>query len=489
MVAIFILTACSDDFLDRYPVTSLNEGNFYKTDQEYILLANGCYVPMKNFYMQGGGMWAITELHSDNTSIQEHADEGYFRSTGVIDCFLVEAGTGSYANFWNAAYNGIYRCNKLLEEIDRPGVEWSKESYKERCAGEALFLRALNYFDLVRQFGGVPLVLKTITSSEAMEIKRSPIDEVYARIIKDLEEAISHFSKATDVEENGRANLGASQTLLGKVYLTLHEYDKAQTVLKEVINSGKYSLLPNYADLFDPSNKDYKETIFAMQYSEASSETANHFIFIFAPGASKGEVTQRPSVDITFSGFNQPTQDLIDAFEPGDLRKDVSIGFWTGKDWDGITKTIPYCNKYKPPISAPDNRCSDNFPILRYADVYLMYAEVLNDQGKTNEAISYVQQVRNRAGLTEPLTEFNQASLDALIAHERQVEFCFENQRWYDLVRTGKAIEVMTAHGAREKILRPWYPANSFEINENKLLAPIPLLQVTVNKLDQNPGY
>ncbi|MEN6323657.1 MAG: RagB/SusD family nutrient uptake outer membrane protein [Proteiniphilum sp.] len=488
MCVIFILTACTDNFLDRYPITTLNESNFYQTEQEYILLANGCYVPMRNFYK--GGMWAITELRSDNTSIQQKADEGYFRNTGVIDCFLVVAGTSPFGDFWAAAYDGIYRCNKLLEEIDRPGVKWSKDSYKERCIGEALFLRALNYFDLVRQFGGIPLVLKTLTPNEAVETKRATTDQVYESIISDLTEAILHFSNAADVEENGRANLGASQTLLGKVYLTLHEYNKAETILHEVIKSGKYSLLSNYKDLFNPSKKDYKETIFAMQYSEASSATANNFIFRFAPTASKGAVTQRPSVNITMNGgFNQPTQDLIEAFEKDDLRKNASIGFWTGKDWDGVIKTIPYCSKYKPPISAPNDRCSDNFPILRYADVLLMYAETLNNQDRTDEAIPYVMQVRSRAGLNTQLTGFNKTSLNDLIAHERQIEFCFENQRWYDLVRTGKAIEVITAHGVREKILRPWLPANSFEINQDKLLAPIPLLQITVNKLEQNPGY
>lgn len=491
IIAVIILTACSNDFLERYPMTTLNEGNFYQTEQEYILLANGCYVPMRSYYTASSGMWVITEIRSDNTSGQSHADEGSFREIGVTDIFLVEASTNPYTLFWDAAYKGIYRCNKLLEEIDRANVKWSKESYKDRCMGEALFLRALNYFDLVRQFGGVPLVLKTITSTEALEIKRATVDQVYESIIKDLEEAISHFSLAMDVEENGRANQGASQALLGKVYLTLHEYSKAETMLKTVIQSNKYSLLPNYSDLFKPSKKDYKETIFAIQYSEASSETANNFIFTFAPTASKGDVTNRPNIDITNSwhGWNMPTKDLIDAFEINDLRKNVSIGFWTGKDWDGITKTLPYCNKYKSPISAPDARCSDNFPILRYADVLLMYSEVLNDQGKTSEAIPFVQQVRDRAGLVTPLTGYTQVTLDTLIAHERQVELCFENHRWYDLLRTGKAIEVMTAHGAREKVLRPWYPSNSFEMNQNKLLAPIPLLQVTINQLEQNPGY
>ena len=156
--------------------------------------------------------------------------------------------------------------------------------------------------------------------------------------------------------------------------------------------------------MYKRQNKDYKETIFAMQYSEVSAEVANQFIFTFAPHTSGGAVTLRPNINIVGAGWNQPTDDLINAFEPGDARKDVSIGYWNGLDWDNKVRPIPYCNKYKAPLSAPDNRAGDNLPILRYSDVLLMYAEVLNEQGKTSEAIPYVQQVRTRAKLTAPIT-------------------------------------------------------------------------------------
>ncbi|GHB80031.1 RagB/SusD family nutrient uptake outer membrane protein [Persicitalea jodogahamensis] len=486
LLLIAFLTSCSDKFLEIYPQDSLNEGNFYKTETEFILLANGCYVPMRNY--EKNQHWVLAELSSDNSTHQNNIRTGE-ASRGVIDQFILGSDNAAYEAFWDQSYNGITRCNKLLSELDREGVVFSQESYKDRSAGEALFLRAVYYFNLVRQFGGVPLVTSPISSQEAVGIKRSTEEQVYAQIVKDLTESIAHFAKARDVDETGRANEWAAQGMLGKVQLTLKKYPEAQQALAAVINSGKYQLLANYADVFNPAQKDYKETIFAMQYSEASAEVANQFIFMFAPHTSGGAVTLRPNINIVGAGWNQPTDDLINAFEPGDARKAVSIGYWNGLDWDNKVRPVPYCNKYKPPIAAPDNRAGDNFPILRYSDVLLMQAEVLNEQGKTSEAIPLVQMVRNRAKLTTPISATDKVSLQNLIAKERQVELCFENHRWYDLKRTGKAIEVMTAHGKREIAMKPYLYEGAYNITPNKLLAPIPANEVLVNKLTQNPGY
>lgn len=484
-----VLSSCSGDFLRNYPVTSLNEGNFYQTESQYILLANGCYVPMRDYEKEEH--WVISEVASDNGSFQYNPTGSSSYPRQDIDEFLATSSNENYAGFWKDSYNGITRCNKLLSEMDRPGVSWSKASYKERCSGEALFLRALYYFNLVRQFGGVPLVTEPITSIEAVGIKRSTDVQIYDQIIADLKLAVTHFTNAKDVEENGRANLGAANSLLGKVLLTLHKYDEAEPVLKSVIDSKTYDLLAKYADVFNPSVKDYKETIFGIQYSENSVALSQKFIFWFAPWTSAGDVTLRPKIknNSALYGWNQPTDDLINAFEAGDQRKAVAIGFWNGKDWDGVKRLVPYCAKYKAPISAPDARCGDNLPVIRYSDVLLMYAEVLNELGRLTEALPYVLKVRQRAGLMNALTGYDKTTLAALIAKERQVELCFENQRWYDLKRTGKALEVMAAHGIREKAKKTFLYPNSFEMSEFKLLAPIPVDQVYVNKIDQNPGY
>ena len=480
------LVSCKKDFLTIYPENALNEGNFYNSEKEYILLANGCYLGMRNYEKEQH--WVIAELPSDNGSFQYNNVSGE-PSKGVIDQLLFASNNIMYSGFWNFSYSGIRNCNKLLSEINRPGVVWSKKSFQDRCAGEASFLRALYYFNLVRQFGGVPLVLEPLLSADAVGIKRSTEDQVYTQIVADLKNAITHFAVATDVEENGRANLGAANALLGKVYLTIHKNAEAEPLLKSVIDSKKYDLLPVYADVFNPSKKDFKETIFAIQYSENSTELSNRFIFWFAPWNSGGAVTKRSNISIISGGWNQPTDDLLNAFEPGDTRKAVSIGIYNGKDWDGVVKAIPYCAKYSPPLSAPDDRAGDNLPVLRYSDVLLMYAEVLNELGRTGEALPYVQQVRNRAGLTTVLTGYTKETLSNLIAKERQVEFCFENHRWYDLKRTGKALEVLTAHGIREKAKRTYLFPTAFQVAAYKLLAPLPETQVVINQLEQNPGY
>ncbi|MEJ7769952.1 MAG: RagB/SusD family nutrient uptake outer membrane protein [Chitinophagaceae bacterium] len=486
LVFIIVLVSCKKDFLTVFPENALNEGNFYNSEKEYILLANGCYLGMRNYEKEQH--WVMAELTSDNGSFQYNNVSGE-ASKGVMDQLLFAPNNIIYSAFWNFSYSGITNCNKLLSEIDRPGVTWSKETLKDRCAGEALFLRALYYFNLVRQFSGVPLVLLPITSKEAVDIKRSTEEQVYTQIVTDLRQAVTHFSAARDVEEIGRANLGAAHALLGKVYLTSHKFLEAEALLKLVIDSKKYDLLPNYADVFNPTKKDFKETIFAIQYSENTTELANRFIFWFAPWNSAGAVTKRANISIISGGWNQPTDDLINAFEAGDKRKAVSIGIYNGRDWDGITRAIPYCAKYFPPVSAPDDRCGDNLPVLRYSDVLLMYAEVLNELGRTGEALPFVQLVRNRAGLTNVLAGYSKETLAEIIAKERQVEFCFENQRWYDLKRTRKALAVLTAHGIREKAKRTYLFPTAFQVEPYKLLAPLPETQVLINKLTQNPGY
>lgn len=488
LLALLLCASCSESFLEIYPETSLNENNFLNSQTEFILLANGCYIPLRNYGREA--FWVIAELPSDNSSYMENRNDGGSWVRRVFDQFLASSSNTTYASFWDASYNGITRCNKLLYELSRSTIAWDNEAYRERCLGEGHFLRALYYFHLVREFGGVPLVLEPITPNQAASIKRSTEESIYNQIQTDLDVAATAFLKAETIEENGRANYGATLALQGRVYLTLKKHNEAATALKTLIDLNKYALLNNFEDLFNPAKKDYKETIFAIEYAETSADISQKLLFFFAPHTSKGDITKRPNINISgWGGFNQPTQDLINAFEEGDVRKEVSIGWWFGEDWDGEMRMIPYCNKYKPPVSAPDDRCSDNIPLIRYADVLLMYAEVLNELNRTSEAIPFVQQVRTRAGLTTPITQQSKSAISDLIAHERQVELCFENLRWYDLKRTGKALEVMNAHGQREKKLKPYLYENAFEVEPYKLLSPIPVTQIDINKLEQNPGY
>lgn len=472
IAVLFLVAGCSKDFLKIYPETSLNEGNFYKSDNEFIALVNGCYIPLRN--TEKWDHWVMSELKSDNLDQQFSAIAGNFE-TAYMDDLLTGAASITVQEYWDFSYQGIYRCNKAISVLEGSSYKWNDENVKNRSQGEAYFLRALYYFNLVRQYGGVPLVELPVTGKEAVEIKRSSVDEVYQLIISDLNNAQEHLSKATGVEEKGRANESAALGLLGKVYLTRKDYSAASQALKKVIDLKKFALLSNYADLFNPNAKDYTETIFSVQYSESSSELSNDFIFFNVPNTSKGEVTNRPNISLRIAGSMEPSIELINAFEANDNRKNVAIQYWTGKGWDGIEKAFPYCAKYKPPQFSPLNYCGDNFPVLRYADILLMYGESLNKLGNTPDAIPYVFSVRERAGLTDDISHLSQTELDALIEKERQVEFCFENQRWYDLVRRERAVEVMNAQGK--------------QMAAYKILQPIPSEEIFINKLEQNPGY
>lgn len=480
------LTSCSGKFLELYPETSLNEGNFYQSESEFILLVNGCYVPLRNYEKETH--WIIAELISDNAAMQ-HTTRSGEPTKGITDQFLTNANNVAYADFWNISYQGITRTNKLLTELEKSTIQWSSPALLNRTIGEALFLRALYYFNLVRQFGGVPLVLAPVSSKDAVEIKRATETVIYDQITKDLTEAIVKLEQAREVEVNGRVSESAALALLGKVYLTLKNNEKAAEAFKKVIDKNKYVLLANYADLFNPVNKDYRETIFSVQYSESTAELAHRLIFWHAPITSAGAITLRPSININNAGSIRPTQDLVKAFEVGDKRKVASIGTWRGEDWDGVIRDIPYCIKYKPPVSAPNDRTGDNIPLIRYSDVLLSYAEALNELGQTGQALPYLQLVRNRAGLTEPISVSGQSAVRLLLEKERQVEFCFENQRWYDLKRSGRALEILAEHGKREKQEKSYVYETAYEMAPYKLLAPIPSEQVLINKIEQNTGY
>ena len=464
------MMSCSD-FLELYPKTSLNEGNFYKSDNEFVLMANGAYVPLRTLSRRDHVQ--ITELKSDNLRIQSSHLAGWL-DLDVIESFQATSGNTIYESFWNTSYNGIYRCNVAMESILNSSYVWSNPSLKNRSLGEAYFLRALYYFNLVRQFGGVPLVLKKMPGVDAVEVKRASVDDTYKQIIADLETAIDYLSQSRDVEENGRVNMGAAQTLLGKVYLTVKNYPEAEKILAVVIASGQFRLRDKYAEVFNPAAKDYTETIFSIQYSESAADLAQSFIFYHAPYRSGGEVTQRPNVALNTSGMMQPTTEMLRAYEEGDERYEVSIGWWTGLNNLGVIADLPYAAKYKPPQTATLGWCGDNFPVLRYADVLLMYAEALNAQNRTQEAIPYLAQVRQRAGLSTG-TISSREEFALILEKERQVEFFDENQRWYDLVRTDRAIAVMRAQGKT--------------VQDYHVLSPIPGQQVLINQITQNTGY
>ena len=472
----FSFSSCSD-FLEQNPQTDLSENDFYKTADDILSAVNGVYSSLQEGDIYGN-WYVFGEIPSDNTRNQL---SGSVTTQNEFDQFYIDTQNSMIANFWKAAYKVINRTNTVLGRID--GIEINTElanRYKLECK----FIRALMYFNLVRVYGDVPLVLKEISISESYDILREPKENVYNQIIADLKEAQDlpvSYSKA----EDGRATQGAAKALLANVYMTLHKYAEAETILAEIINSGRYSLLENtpgslnidgYKNVFSPVNHNSKEGIFEIQFLKGGYGEGSNYANNFAPENSGTNVV---AVGGT-GGNNIPEMDIYNAYEEGDLRRDfsMSLGYYDNRKNNEWVESRYVCKFMDVPYQ--NNDASNNYPVIRYADVILMYAEALNQNGKTAEACKYLNMTRRR-GFGYQTTETSPVDLQTtdkaqfalMVEQERRVELAFENHRWFDLIRTGRAVEVMRSKG--------------FSLNETNLICPIPQKQIDVNpKLTQN---
>ena len=472
----FSFSSCSD-FLEQNPQTDLSENDFYKTADDILSAVNGAYSSLQEGDIYGN-WYVFGEIPSDNTRNQL---SGSVTTQNEFDQFYIDTQNSMIANFWKAAYKVINRTNTILGRID--GIEINTElanRYKLECK----FIRALMYFNLVRVYGDVPLVLKEISISESYDILREPKENVYNQIIADLKEA-QDLPVSYSTAEDGRATQGAAKALLANVYMTLHKYAEAETILAEIINSGRYSLLENtpgslnidgYKNVFSPVNHNSKEGIFEIQFLKGGYGEGSNYANNFAPENSGTNVV---AVGGT-GGNNIPEMDIYNAYEEADLRRDfsMSLGYYDNRKNNEWVESRYVCKFMDVPYQ--NNDASNNYPVIRYADVILMYAEALNQNGKTAEACKYLNMTRRR-GFGYQTTETSPVDLQTtdkaqfalMVEQERRVELAFENHRWFDLIRTGRAVEVMRSKG--------------FSLNETNLICPIPQKQIDVNpKLTQN---
>ncbi|WP_455642332.1 RagB/SusD family nutrient uptake outer membrane protein [Parabacteroides johnsonii] len=472
----FSFSSCSD-FLEQNPQTDLSENDFYKTADDILSAVNGAYSSLQEGDIYGN-WYVFGEIPSDNTRNQL---SGSVTTQNEFDQFYIDTQNGMIASFWKAAYKVINRTNTVLGRID--GIEINAElanRYKLECK----FIRALMYFNLVRVYGDVPLVLKEISISESYDILREPKENVYNQIIADLKEA-QGLPVSYSTAEDGRATQGAAKALLADVYMTLHKYAEAETILAEIINSGRYGLLENtpgslnidgYKNVFSPVNHNSKEGIFEIQFLKGGYGEGSNYANNFAPENSGTNVV---AVGGT-GGNNIPEMDIYNAYEEGDLRRDfsMSLGYYDNRKNNEWVESRYVCKFMDVPYQ--NNDASNNYPVIRYADVILMYAEALNQNGKTAEACKYLNMTRRR-GFGYQTTETSPVDLQTtdkaqfalMVEQERRVELAFENHRWFDLIRTGRAVEVMKSKG--------------FSLNETNLICPIPQKQIDVNpKLTQN---
>lgn len=480
------LTSC-EDFLNIPPQNAVTPENFFQSESDFRQAVDGIYAPLQQLY-NNESSWAMGEMRSDNTHYFYNVDYRLPYPEEIAD-FLNGSENDVTQHKYYINYDIINRANQVLNVIDEAELE---QTTKSNFKGQALFLRALSYFDLVKYFGGVPLHLAPSRNMETAFLPRASAEEVYAQVQADATAAVDLLPNKAN-QQAGRATSGAALTLLGDVYLNLKEWDKAENVLKQV--SG-YELLNDYSAIYNPTNKNHNESIFEVQYLEGTSLGLHStFPYFFVPlTADHAQLTLGPSgsQSVPGSGWNIPTEDLLAAYEDNDQRFQASIGFHIGASPISDTSyvNLPYIKKYQHSHSI-FGQSNQNFPVYRYAEVLLMLAEALNEQNKAAEAAEYLNQVRRRAGLNN-LNVSDQTTLREAVLQERRVELAFENKRWIDLVRTGNAIEVMNGYGSRLKADPAYYylSSASYNVNEDHLLFPIPFLELQVNPdLQQNPGY
>ena len=497
LLAILVMASfsCSKEFIDLQPISDMNAGIFYRTQQDMNQAVMSPYASLRNLYNQV--FIYVGEVRSDNTTFSWVP--GNSKDMTSIDNFgdVLLSDNGFVLSLWNSAYNTILRANIVLDKID--AVPFTDPKLKEQYKAEAKFIRALTYFWLVRVYGDVPKVDKQVSVSEAYTLGRAPIQEIYDLIVSDLTFAEANLPAAYAAVDKGRVTLGGAKGLLAKVYMTMAGYPLkkgapffalAEAKALEVINNPQYSLVSDYKTLFEVTKKNSSESLFEVQYKKGGTNTGSPWNNDFAPRFSNKEVVQVGDK----GGFNAPTPSISSAYEPGDPRKAISMS-------DGYV-AVPgnkmvnekYVKKYYD-VSFAGSDNDNNWIELRLADVYLLYAEALVRQGKQQEvALTYLNKIRQRArnstgGAPGILPDYSLFSSNAefllAIEKERRVELAFENHRWFDLIRTERAKAVMT----QEQNEQTGFNASSW--SDNMLLFPIPLQAIQANpeKIKQNPGY
>ena len=505
-ILLFALGACKKDFIDLLPLDSLSPSTFFKTEAQLRQAVIAAYVPLRDLAIND---YFTSEMRSDNSHYQpipSNRGTAFVHRENISD--WIDDPTNAYSNaVYFHCYNGISRANIVLGHIGDAAT--LSATAKADIEGQAKFLRAYNYFKLVRLFGGVPLHLTEVTKAEEAFLPRSTVEQVYMQIVSDATDAVAKLLPPAKFPQSGQATKGSATMLLAEIYMTQKKYTEAENLLNTLPAMG-YALNTNYADAFLTTNKNSKESLFEVQYLEgtAAGTAPSNFIYQFLPRVTSTIlITGNATANSGTGGWNIPSPDLISSYEAGDKRLDVSIGVAEGtvntsdlmvvsanKSIVGYTPAagkvgIPYAKKYLHLPHVATNNSNDNWPIYRYADALLLLSEAQIEQGKTGPALAGLNAVRVRAGLAAS-TEANQANLRTIIQHERRVELALENHRWHDLVRTGTAISVMTAYGIKAK---GWYTnllPNAFTITTDKLLFPIPQSEREINpELTQNPGY
>ncbi|NLR94060.1 RagB/SusD family nutrient uptake outer membrane protein [Flammeovirga agarivorans] len=498
-ITLLLLGSCSN-LLEKTPQGQETSADYFKTQDGALKATNAIYESLRGWNTTAWGPIGLVDIASDD------ADKG---STSTDSYDMIELNNASYLpnngtiqGYYNEHYQAINRTNQVI--INVPEGEFD-ENLKARYIAEAKCLRAFFYFNLVRAYGGMPIVDRLLNPEE-YKVSRSTKEETYAFIIKDLEEAVEILPTKSqyDLSELGRVTKGTAQALLAKVYLfqasfsgSNEDYQKSLNAAEALIQSGEYSLYPNFAEIFRLEGENCSESIFEVQTHD------------FQQGGGSSQFTEiqgiRSNVLNKGWGFNIPSKSLRDAFEANDPRYDATIitagqtlydgevmprpedGIF-GDNSDPINEFYSY-KVYSPSHNGGNNNSPMNIRLLRYSDIILVAAEASNALGNSSKALGYLNSVRARArtglNVLPDVTVSDQVQLREAIWNERRVELAMEQHRYFDLMR----MDDVSPGYAKSKLVENG--DNVFDVAKNKVY-PIPQAEINAvgsDILKQNPNY
>ena len=475
--SLLISVSCTKSYLDVPPQGQQKAVLFWQNQSDATKGVDAIYANLRNYANTAFPPIAVESLGSDNTEKGSDPSDAAFMNN--FDNFTVTSTEGPLSDFWNGQYQNINLCNQALDNI--PSINMDA-NLMARYIAEAKFVRAYSYFRLVRAFGDVPLRLSVPKDASGYNIPRTPKADVYTAIEKDLTDAAGILPQSYTGADIGRATKGAALALHAKVAMYQAKWADVKTYTDQVMTLG-YSLFPDFYQEFRTQNENNSESVFELQCA----------LILGNPDASNSQYSQVQGVrGVTGGGwgFNNPTQVLADAFETGDPRRTATIIFrgTTTPSGDAIPNTVTnprYNMKSYVPFSqyvtGYNEGCQQNVRVIRYAEVLLMNAEANNELGNTSAALASLEMVRARARgnsntILPPVTTTDQAALRTAIWHERHIELAMEFDRYFDVIRQGRAATIFGPKG---------WTANKNEV------WPVPQSEIdlSVGILTQNPGY
>ncbi len=432
-----MMQSCSD-FLQEDPKDRIAVSNYYTTEEAAISAVNSIYGHLNGQSgdtfggVYFGGIWVAPGLASDEMlNLQAGSPD-----QDQLSSFSWTPENGMLYEIWKQHYKAITLSNIAISRI--PAIDMNANT-RARLVNEAKFLRGLLYFNLVRMFGSIPLLVNEV---EPPTPPVASVDDIYAQIISDLQAA--EALPAEQPEGRGKATSGAAKSILAKVYLTRGEYESAKTKLEEVISSNQYELWEDFVDIFKIANRGMKEAVFSVGFGTNGGklifwEMSQMHVRLLPP-----ELTAAGATTNTL-GWTGPTNDLVDSYLPQDERRNATVFNSFNETAHGNTYNVSFSRYYfrkywdttDPEEFTASTTAENDFPVIRYADVLLMYAEALNELGDSDGAHDAINEVRLRAGLTE-VSGLNQQDFRDVLLEERKLEFAAEGHRWFDLARFGK---------------------------------------------------